>query len=119
MSTFGKRLEEMIGKRNTNKATIARYCGIAPSQLTKYCKDWHIPQGRILMQICMCLDCSSKWLLDGEGSYEDKFDYSSFSTVAKMEHRIRLESEGDNYLLKIRITKSEIKDMFGAVVSVI
>lgn len=120
MNTIGQRLKYMIEKTGISQAEVARYCHVDPALISKYCKDVHEPKGKNLTTLCICLDCSVDWLLHGKGSEDDHFNYNDvWAKASRVERRVTLEKEGKDFLLTVKVTPLEIKDMFSGVVSLI
>ena len=110
--TFGDRLTLTILDRMTKKSAVAAYCGITRANITKYCKNMHTPQRLILEKLCICLDCSPNWLLKGEGSIKDKYDYSQFNDALKIEEKVKMERKGKDFRLTIDLSEKEVMGMW-------
>lgn len=66
MSTLGKRIRAVRGKRSQN--IFAASLGVSKGALVSYELDRSSPNAKILMAICKLEQVDIKWLLTGEGT---------------------------------------------------
>ena len=109
---FGARLEKTISHRATEKATVARECGISKGGITKYCQGWYYPTAPVLQRICSFLDCTAEWLVNGNGSIEDAYDKSRVIAGVKNPNRVSIEKNGNEFSLIVKLQEKEVMNMF-------
>ena len=89
MSTLGKRIRAVRGKRSQN--VFAASLGISKGALVSYELDRSSPNAKILMAICKLEQVDIKWLLTGEGT---KYHENAEEIVTGVPLNDRPESSG-------------------------
>lgn len=106
---FGERLTQTIENRYFTAYKLSQKSGISKGLMSTYCNGKRFPSVHTLMNICINLDCSPDWLSKGEGSIDEKFDFSKFDADEGL-RRLKAEKIGDFIEIKYMITRKEYRE---------
>lgn len=83
LKTFGKRLLQIIEKRYLTQADFARKAKTDKNNLSLYCNGKKRASPKTIVKFCAILNCSPDWLIKGEGSITDEFQFSLISSLER------------------------------------
>lgn len=63
MSIFNERFNEFIETNKVNLTELAKFCGIAKSNISNWRKGDNVPSLDVFTQVCRYLDVSADYLL--------------------------------------------------------
>jgi transcriptional regulator with XRE-family HTH domain len=115
LNTLGQRLKYALIERGWTHKELAQYCKIQETMIYRYIKGINRPLKRTAIKIGAGLDIPVKWLLNGEGRFEDGFDIHNYSSNTPKKVRIE-KSVIDGYDLTFNISESEVKEIILATI---
>lgn len=124
LKTFGEKVIFLIEKKSMepnnqdfNQTILAEKCGMSKSALSQHINGKINPSPKTLVKIAQELDCSPKWLKNGEGDYTLSFNDYLFEDNKKnpidLTQNIFIERYSkDIFEIRILLKKKQIENIF-------
>lgn len=124
LKTFGERVVFLIEKKSMepnnqdfNQTLLAKKCGMSKSALSQHINGKLKASPKTIVKIAQALDCSPKWLKNGEGDYDLNFNDYLFednkNNPQDNSQKIFIEKYSkDIFELRILIKKKQLENIF-------
>ena len=107
LKAFGERLKYLIENTYRTQKEIAKIAKIDKNNLSLYCAGKKALSQKTLIKLCVALDCSPDWLMKGEGSKDDKFNFANIE--ARKFKRLEARRIDEMVEIKFFIPQQEFK----------
>jgi transcriptional regulator with XRE-family HTH domain len=118
------RLKFLLERNVLSQKDLSEKVKMPQSLISLYCNGKKIPSKKTMIKISSVLNCSPKWLMNGEGSPEDEFNDYIFKRIIDNPVEISTKftlSRGSkgSFEMNILIEKEEMETIFNSYLKII